>query len=73
MAEASVEDVERVILAYFERHPKAMDTAQGIAEWWLMPIAVHMVQQGLECLESRGLVQRCGPADMPFFRRKVQS
>jgi hypothetical protein len=70
MPEATVEDVEHVILAYFDRHPRAMDTAEGIAEWWLLPIAIQIVQRALERLESRGLVQRCGPAHAPLFRRK---
>ena len=69
MAVATLADTERVILHYFDVHPKAMDTAEGIAGWWLLPSGVQMVQAALESLERRGLVRRCGPPDTPLFYR----
>ena len=30
------DQVAKDILAYLAEHPQAMDTLEGIAEWWLM-------------------------------------
>lgn len=40
------------ILAYLRRNPRARDTAEGIAKWWVRddPTAVHRVLQQLVVL-----------------------
>ena len=37
------------ILAYLKEHPEAQDTAQGVAEWWLLQ---RMVKQTLGEVEA---------------------
>jgi hypothetical protein len=32
----SGEEVAEAILGYLAQHPQAMDTADGIAQWWIM-------------------------------------
>ena len=58
-------DVARIaadVRKYLELHPHAMDTVEGITNWWL-PIlryeeARERVQQALEYLESLGEIAR---------------
>jgi hypothetical protein len=70
VAAANLEAIEELIVTYFDLHPRAMDTAEGIAEWWLMPIGVQVVRAALDRLERIGVVQRCGPSERPLFWRK---
>lgn len=38
----SDEEVADAILGYLAEHPQAMDTLEGIAEWWLMRHQVYV-------------------------------
>lgn len=50
------------IRAYLARHPRAADTEQGIAQWWLPAMGVDVsladVEQALAALVHAGQVQR---------------
>lgn len=51
-------EIERSILAYLERRPRAADTARGIGNWWL-PRHAHVgdpagIQRALEKLVAAG-------------------
>ncbi len=50
------------ILRYLRAHPQAADTVDGIVEWWLPRQrhndAVNRVQQALDELVARGLVEQ---------------
>lgn len=50
------------ILAYLARHPRAADSEEGIAQWWLPRVGVDVglahVQLALEVLVRCGAVQR---------------
>jgi hypothetical protein len=52
----------RGILAYLSEHPKAQDTVEGIAEWWLLRQrirdSVTATEQALNELVERELVIR---------------
>jgi hypothetical protein len=62
------------VLGYLQEHPHAMDTLDGIADWWLprhwVRVEVDRVAEALRILEERGLVERIGSEDRPLFRLK---
>jgi hypothetical protein len=67
MSESDDADMQRVadqIEAYLGEHPNAADTAEGIAEWWLMGLGVAVsrlqIQQALDYLGLKSVV-RCTP------------
>ena len=43
------------ILEYFDKHPQAKDTAEGIAQWWIHH-PVERVEAALRMLVSLGIV-----------------
>jgi hypothetical protein len=49
------EELTEFLLGYFTEHPRAGDTLEGIAEWWLQR---HQVRVVVECLQ-RVLVRLC--------------
>lgn len=65
--ELRIAELKDEILKYLRAHPKAADTAEGIASWWLprQPYEVDFqrVQQALDELAERGLVAKTTVAD----------
>lgn len=57
----------QAILAYLASHPRAADTEQGIAHWWLpqmgMDLPLDEVHQALDWLVQRGEIRRTVLAD----------
>lgn len=55
-------EVAEAIVRYWQCHPQAVDTAQGIQRWWLLPrvgeISLHTVEAALARLESEGLIRK---------------
>ena len=55
------------ILAYFDEHPQAQDTLEGIVQWWLMEQRIKQVisevKSALEELVREGLVLERKGAD----------
>lgn len=66
------EDVAQSILAYLAEHPHAMDTAEGIAGWWIMRQQVRVtattVARVLHQLAERGLLEEVGEGDTRRYR-----
>ncbi|HQY07119.1 MAG: hypothetical protein IPG57_10185 [Burkholderiales bacterium] len=62
-----VEQAARGVLSYLAAHPEAGDSAVGIAQWWLpmmqMDFSLEVVQQALDQLVERGMLQRRQLAD----------
>jgi hypothetical protein len=60
-------DLKYRILDHLVQTPDASDTAQGIAEWWLVEqrirSAVHDVRQALEDLAREGWIRKLERAD----------
>ena len=60
--ESSAEQLAALIEAYLKRWPRAADTEQGIAEWWMREAGVVAsagdVASALEVLLARGVVRR---------------
>jgi hypothetical protein len=55
-----INDVAEQILRYLEANPKASDTLEGVAKWWLMKQrlteSIVLVQGALKLLEEKGLI-----------------
>jgi len=60
--DANLASLARQILDYLESHPRAADSREGIARWWLADTSrgsgPEELQQVLDDLVDRGLVQR---------------
>jgi hypothetical protein len=71
-------EVAEAILGYLEEYPHAMDTAEGIAEWWLMRqqirVQVTMLMRVLHRLTERGLLDEIGTGEQRrYFRRRLKT
>ncbi len=55
-----ITEVAEQILRYLEANPKASDTLEGVAKWWLMrqrlTESMELVREALQVLEDKGLV-----------------
>jgi hypothetical protein len=79
---ASVTDIERdvhieeAILAYLSEHPDAMETREGIAEWWVMRrvvrAEVEAITQVLRTLTERGILEEIGAGPQCRYRLRKQ-
>ncbi len=54
------EEIARRILDYLRKHPKAGDTLEGIAKWWMLrqrlTESLEVVDQALRRLKAQGLI-----------------
>ena len=61
------------VMAYFNQHPLAMDTVEGIVEWW-MPDMIRPDQTAmrkvLDRLTERGILERIGAGEYAHYRLK---
>ena len=57
-----IEAIAEDIVDHLRRHPRAADSAAGVAGWWLAPeragAALEQVESALDLLVSRGVLQR---------------
>lgn len=61
MQSQQLSEVVDAILRYLQAHPNAVDSAEGIAKWWLPAgwcVDVHTVEAALTRMQRQGLV-RC--------------
>ena len=69
------EQVAQAILNYLDEHPTAMDTQQGIAEWWLqreqVRVTIEMLVRVLTRLTEDGKLEEIGEGTTRYYRRKV--
>jgi Fe2+ or Zn2+ uptake regulation protein len=59
------------LMRYLVEHPQAMDTAEGIAEWWTRDGEsrdVETVRRVLGHLINQGLVERIGSGKYAHYR-----
>lgn len=74
MAPVSDGDSElyRAVIAYLDEHPEAMDTLEGIAEWWVMRQSIRNTVTNVAFvvrqLVDEGLLEEVGPRERPCFR-----
>ena len=66
-----------LVLGYLDEHPTAMDTLDGIAEWWIrrqqIEIEVRRVSAVLESLVNQGVLEEARQGGVRFFRRRSSS
>ena len=65
-------DLYEALLGYLAENPDAMDTLDGIAEWWVMRQRIHhsvnTVERVLRRMIQDGLVEEVGPPARPRYR-----
>jgi hypothetical protein len=63
-----------LVLGYLDEHPTAMDTLDGIAEWWIrrqqIEIEVRRVSSVLQALVQQGVLEEAQQSGVRFFRRR---
>lgn len=66
--------MEKAVRQYLAEHPGAMDTIEGIAEWWLMRERIRIEMQTLMSVINRlteeGVLERIGSGDEARYRLK---
>ncbi len=66
MQPEQITEVVDAILRYLQSHPDAVDSAEGIAQWWLPEawcVDVHTVQAALDRMRDQGLIRQRANAD----------
>ena len=70
------EQLAEAIMDYMNEHPQAMDTLEGIAEWWIMRqrvrVDVEALARVLNHLTDQGVLERLGSGDTARYRLKIQ-
>jgi hypothetical protein len=68
------ETIAEAIQAYLHERPLAMDTLEGIAEWWLIHQQLHVsvaaVRRALQRLVERGVLEQIGSGKYTSYRIK---
>lgn len=69
--------VRSAILAHLKQCPRAMDTFDGIAEWWLMRqhmlVQLEVLTNVLARLTQDQTLEMIGPPENPCYRLRVPS
>jgi hypothetical protein len=64
--------LEEAVIGYLAEHPHAMDTLDGIAEWWIqrqrVRVDVTELSRALERLVGRGALQRVDSGVASLYR-----
>lgn len=67
-------EITEFVMSYFARHPRAMDTAAGVLEWWMPKDAVRIdvatMKRILDRLTDHGLLERIGSGEYAHYRLK---
>ena len=65
-------EVEEAILGYLDEHPHAMDSIEGIAEWWVSRARIRrdvtLVLKVLDQLTASGVLESVGSGDQKRYR-----
>ena len=60
------------VLAYLSECPNAMDTAEGVTDWWLarqhVRVQVEAIARVLNALVERGVLEKVGTALQERYR-----
>lgn len=67
--------IRDAVLEYLREHPRAMDSLEGIAQWWLVRqhvrASVELVARALSDLERVGLLERVGEDGNAMYRLRA--
>jgi hypothetical protein len=67
-------ELEEAIRLYLAEHPEAMDTTEGIAEWWLtrqrIRVDLEALMRVLSRLTGEGVLEQIGQGDLARYRLK---
>jgi Fe2+ or Zn2+ uptake regulation protein len=67
-------ELARAVMRYLAEHPQAMDSAQGIAEWWVMReqvrVDVETVAKVLQQLVDEDQIEKVDSANGLLYRLK---
>ena len=70
-----VDTIVKAILEHLEANPRAADSAEGVARWWLGPAhlaaSVNQVECALDRLVVRGAMRRSQLIDGTFLYSQV--
>jgi hypothetical protein len=70
------DETVEAILRYLEEHPRASDTLEGIAEWWIMRhqvrVEVNTLMKILRQLTERELLEKTGVGETARYRLKAK-
>jgi hypothetical protein len=70
-------NLRSLVLAYLDDHPTAMDTIDGIAEWWVLrqqiDIEVRRVSRVLALLVADGVLEEVTQGGVRFYRRRTSA
>jgi hypothetical protein len=71
------QELAEAVLSYLADHPAAMDTVEGIAEWWLMRQRVRVVVERVERVLGRyaeeGVLETVGAGPSRCYRLRRPS
>jgi Fe2+ or Zn2+ uptake regulation protein len=71
------EELTSAVLRYLAEHPQAMDTFEGIAEWWIarqqIRVEVTTLARVLHRLVERGLLEVTGSGEYARYSLKPES
>ena len=69
--DAAEKQVAEAIMKYLEEHPHAMDTAEGVADWWLprdrAPANLELTRRALDRLVASRLLVKIGEGDRAHY------
>ena len=67
-------DLAEAVINYLNEHPNAMDSVQGIADWWLSPreyrLDLGMLSRVLQRLTNEGKLEKIDSTEGPLYRRR---
>ena len=70
-------ELEKALRHYLAEHPEAMDTAEGIAEWWLVRQRIRIDLEALEMtlhrLTNEGVLEQLGSGTHTLYRLRIKS